>query len=214
MRSYKQCCALAKALDVLGDRWTLLIVRELLIRGASRYTDLLDGLPGIATNLLVDRLRTLERAGVLAREEAPPPVATTLFRLTPRGAELEPILFQLGRWGVPLMAKAPQSDTLRPHWLVLPARHLLRDHHPNEPPIAIELRAAGQSITVETRDGLVHTRAGAPARPDAVVTGTPKLIAAVLLGKVPLNQARATGLRYEGNPSALNRVQPLAGTAD
>src|SRR5262249_48342186 len=89
MRSYKQFCALAKALDVLGDRWTLWIVRELLIRGPSRYTELLDGLPGIATNLLVDRLRTLEQAGVVARDTAPPPVAATLFRLTERGEALE-----------------------------------------------------------------------------------------------------------------------------
>ena len=85
MRSYGQFCGLAKALDVIGDRWTLLIVRELLIRGACRYTDLRNGLPGIATNLLAERLRELEEAGVIEREEAPPPIATTLFRLTPRG---------------------------------------------------------------------------------------------------------------------------------
>ena len=86
MRSYGQYCALAKALDVLGDRWTLLIVRELMLAGPSRYTDLRNGLPGIATNLLSDRLRELEAAGVVAREQAPPPVATTLFSLTaPRG---------------------------------------------------------------------------------------------------------------------------------
>ena len=85
MRSYRQYCALAKALDVLGDRWTLLIVRELMLGGPSRYTDLRNGLPGIATNLLSERLRELEAAGVVAREEAPPPVATTLFSLTPRG---------------------------------------------------------------------------------------------------------------------------------
>src|SRR6185295_293446 len=85
MRSYKQYCALAKALDVVGDRWTLLIVRELLIRGRCRYTDLRNGLPGIATNLLADRLREMEQSGLVSREEAPPPIATTLFQLTPRG---------------------------------------------------------------------------------------------------------------------------------
>jgi hypothetical protein len=79
MRSYGQYCSIAKALDVVGDRWTLLIVRELLIRGACRYTDLKNGLPGIATNLLSDRIRELESAGLIRREEAPPPVATTLF---------------------------------------------------------------------------------------------------------------------------------------
>ena len=73
MRSYKQFCGLAKALEIIGDRWTLLIVRELLARGRSRYTDLQDGLPGIATNLLADRLRELEEAGIIQREDAPPP---------------------------------------------------------------------------------------------------------------------------------------------
>src|SRR3979409_2476971 len=101
MRSYGQYCSVAKALDVIGARWTLLIVRELELRGACRYTDLRNGLPGIATNLLADRLRELEHAGVVAREDAPPPVATALFRLTPRGAQLRPVLESLVRWGMP-----------------------------------------------------------------------------------------------------------------
>src|ERR671934_3026448 len=113
MRSYGQYCSLAKTLDVVGDRWTLLIVRELLLRGASRYTDLRNGLPGIATNLLAERLRELERAGIVAREKAPPPIATTLFRLTPRGEQLRPVLEGLTRWGIPLMAEQEPGDAVR-----------------------------------------------------------------------------------------------------
>ncbi len=105
MRSYDEYCAIAKSLDVVGDRWTLLIVRELALRGACRYTDLRNGLPGIASNLLAERLRDLERAGVIAREDAPPPIATTLFRLTPRGEQLRPVLDDLFRWGLPLMTR-------------------------------------------------------------------------------------------------------------
>jgi DNA-binding HxlR family transcriptional regulator len=101
MRTYGQYCSLAKALDLLGDRWTLLIVRELLLRGPCRYTDLRDGLPGIATNLLADRLRELQEAGVLAREEAPPPIATTLFSLTPRGEQLKDTLTSSGAGACP-----------------------------------------------------------------------------------------------------------------
>ena len=97
MRSYDEYCAVAKSLDLVGDRWTLLVVRELSQRGAARYTDLRNGLPGIASNLLADRLRNLEAAGLVAREEAPPPVATTLFRLTPRGEGLRPVLDELMR---------------------------------------------------------------------------------------------------------------------
>ena len=99
MRSYGQHCALAKALDLVGDRWTLLIVRELLIHRACRYTDLQQGLPGIATNLLADRLSAMESAGLLFREDAPPPVATTLFRLTSRGEQARTNPLSVGRMG-------------------------------------------------------------------------------------------------------------------
>src|SRR6478736_3980785 len=115
MRSYAQCCALAKALDVVGERWTLLIVRELLLQGPSRYTDIRAGLPGIATNLLADRLRELERAGLVNREEAPPPVATTLYALTPRGEQLRRALDELLVWGMPLMAEPSDGDSFRTH---------------------------------------------------------------------------------------------------
>ncbi len=147
MRSYKQFCALAKALDVVGDRWTLLIVRELLVRGSCRYTDLQTGLPGIASNLLVDRLRELEQAGLVIREDAPPPIATALFRLTSRGKDLEPVLQALGHWGAPLLAKASGKDAFRTHWLVLPLEHHLYDKMPGRSPVTIELRTGDEPMT-------------------------------------------------------------------
>src|SRR5437763_13727609 len=125
MRSYDEYCAVAKSLDVVGDRWTLLIVRELALSGACRYTDLRNGLPGIATNLLADRLRELERAGVIEREDAPPPIATTLFRLTPRGEELKLVLDELGRWGIPLMRQTSPGETFKSRWLRLPVEAFL-----------------------------------------------------------------------------------------
>src|SRR5436309_7646331 len=122
MRSYNQFCAVAKSLDIVGERWTLLIVRELLLRGPSRYTDLRNGLPGIATNLLADRLQELEKAGVVAREDAPPPVATTLFSLTDRGRELASVVYELGRWGLPLMGTQGPDDVFESHWLTMPVK--------------------------------------------------------------------------------------------
>ena len=101
MRSYNQFCAVAKSLDVVGERWTLLIVRELLLRGPSRYTDVRNGLPGIATNLLATRLVEMERSGILVRETAPPPAPVTVVRLTPRGEALEAVIAALGRWAAP-----------------------------------------------------------------------------------------------------------------
>jgi DNA-binding HxlR family transcriptional regulator len=210
MRSYGQFCGLAKALDVIGDRWTLLIVRELLIRGACRYTDLRNGLPGIATNLLAERLRELEEAGVIEREEAPPPVATALFRLTPRGAALDAVMREIGRWGAPLLAAAPKSDAFCAHWIAMPARHNLRDHAPDRPPISIELRAGDEPVTVEAASGAVTVRPGAAANPDAIVAGPPRLIFAVLRGETDLAKARAQGLQFTGDAQALCRLQPLA----
>ena len=104
MRSYDQYCSIARALDVVGDRWTLLIIRELLLQGPCRFTDLKNGLPGIATNLLSTRLKELQDADLLSRSDAPPPVATALYSLTDTGLALEPVLQALGLWGLRYMA--------------------------------------------------------------------------------------------------------------
>ncbi len=207
MRSYEQYCALAKALDVIGDRWTLLIVRELLVRGPSRYTDLRNGLPGIATNLLVDRLRELEEAGIVRREAAPPPIATTLFQLTARGEALEPVLRELGRWGGPLLAKRAAADAFRSHWLALPAKAHMKDRKPDRPPVTLEVRAGDEPLVIEAVDGTVRTRVGSASSPDAVLTGPPELVVGVLIGRVDLADAPA-GLKYEGDPKVLRRLQP------
>lgn len=211
MRSYHQYCPIAKTLDVIGDRWNLLVVRELLLHGPSRYTDLHQGLPGIATNLLAERLRDLESDGVVEREEAPPPIATTLFRLTPRGRELEPILYELGRWGGPLMTEPDEHDVYRDRWLALPLRLLVNDRTPDEPPVTIELRTGAEPITVETREGHVHSRPGAAENPDLILTGAPQLVMGVLTGQLSLTTARARGLRTQGNAKVLVRLQPERG---
>jgi DNA-binding HxlR family transcriptional regulator len=207
MRSYRQYCSVAKALDVVGDRWNLLIVRELVLRGACRYTDLLHGLPGIATNLLADRLRELEQAGVVYREDAPPPIATTLFRLTPRGEALKAVLAELGRWGEPLMAEPADEDAYRGHWL---ASLDLSDQAPDEPPVTIELRGGEEAVTVETIDGGVRSRPGSAESPDLILTGPPQLLVGVLTARLTLADAQAAGLEYDGDFAALCRVRPEA----
>jgi DNA-binding HxlR family transcriptional regulator len=208
MRSYGQYCALAKALDTVGDRWTLLIVRELLLRGASRYTDLRNGLPGIATNLLAERLRELERAGLVSRENAPPPIATSLFRLTPRGEELRRVITELGRWGSPFMVESRKDDAFRAHWLSLPAELYLTDRAPERPPVTIEVRTGESPMLIETVDGAVRTRPGPAEHPDAVLSGAPHLIVGLIAGKLALEDAVARGLKCDGDPEALSRVLP------
>src|SRR5260370_8559436 len=124
---------MAEALEVVGERWTLLIVRELLIQGACRYTDLRNGLPGIATNLLAERLREMEKAGLIVREDAPPPVATALFHLTERGAKLRPVVEALAGWGGPLVTRPIGDDEFRSHCLALPLTPHLTAHPPDRP---------------------------------------------------------------------------------
>jgi DNA-binding HxlR family transcriptional regulator len=213
VRSYHQYCSVARALDIVGERWTLLIVRELMTRGACRYTDLRAGLPGIATNLLAARLRELEAEGLVEREEAPPPIATTLFRLTPRGLELRPVLEALGRWGFPLMGEGDDEDAFRAQWLKLPVRMFLSDSSPGGPPATIQIRAGSESAVIEVADGAVTTRLGTEPSPDASLTGPPQLVIAVLSGRLSPEAAEEQGLRREGSPSVLARVLP-SGKAD
>lgn len=207
MRSYDEYCAIAKSLDVVGDRWTLLIVRELALRGGCRYTDLRQGLPGIATNLLADRLRELEHAGVVAREDAPPPIATTLFHLTPRGEQLRPVLDDLFRWGLPLMVEQKPDDAVRSHWLAGALEVILSDHSPEQPPVAIEIRTGDQPITIEAADGNVRIRLSAAERPDLILTGEPQPILGLVFGVRSLEAAQAVGVSYEGDPGVIERIR-------
>jgi len=206
MRSYDEYCAIAKSLDVVGDRWTLLIVRELVLRGPCRYTDLRNGLPGIATNLLAERVRELERADVIAREDAPPPVATTLYRLTPRGEQLRPVLEDLTRWGLPLMTEHSPGDAVRSHWLASALEMMLTDRQPDASPVTVELRTGDQPIAIEARDGTIRTRLGSPESADATLTGPPRPIMGLLLGFMELADAKAGGVDYEGDPVILDRI--------
>src|SRR5947209_20582039 len=112
-RSYDQYCAIARGLDVIGDRWTLLLVRDLLL-GPKRYKDLLSGLPGIGTNLLADRLRELEGAGLIERTILPPHAGSTVYQLTEAGQALEPSAVALRRWGARFMGPPRKTDVLVP----------------------------------------------------------------------------------------------------
>jgi DNA-binding HxlR family transcriptional regulator len=208
MRSYGQYCSIAKALDVVGDRWTFLIIRELLIRGACRYTDLKNGLPGIATNMLSDRIRELESAGLIRREDAPPPVATTLFHLTETGAQLQPVLDALGEWGIRYMIEPAEGDEFRGHWFAFPVSFFLHDRDPDGPPVSLELRAGNSPVVIEVSGGSVGMRPGTAAAPDLVLEGEPQLILALLSGHVGAAEVAGRGLRLSGDVGVLQRLVP------
>jgi DNA-binding HxlR family transcriptional regulator len=206
VRSYHQFCALARALDVIGDRWTLLIVRELLI-GEARYSDLLKGLPGIATNLLATRLTALEVAGLVRREVVPPPAAVTVFRLTPRGAALRPVIYELGRWAAPLMTPPRPGEHMRARWIALPIEMYLRDRTPKAGSVAVQIDGGDEPIVVVTKDGQVRARTGTIPRADVFITGPPALVLALLLGKVSLIDAKTRGIKFKGNVKILDRLR-------
>lgn len=206
MRSYHQWCALAKALDVVGDRWVLLIVRELLIRGPCRYTDIRGGLPGIATNLLAERLRELQEVGIVVCEQAPPPIATALYSLTPRGRALEGVILALGRWGATLLGGRKGDDIFLPHWLVPPLRLHLVDSRPKEPRMEIEVRVGGVAIAITADGGNLDVRLGHAGRAAAIVSGKPEAILALFAGRTPL--ASSAGVKIEGDVLALSRIIP------
>jgi DNA-binding HxlR family transcriptional regulator len=150
---------------VIGDRWVLLIVRELLLRDC-RFTDLRRGLPGIATNLLTERLRGMEAAGILERVDAPPPVATTLYRLTERGRALEPVIQELVRWGMPEMVRGAGDDAVFGHWLAgsLPVFYS-RASLDGVGPLVVGVEAGGEALTSSLRGRRPARRGRASRRP-------------------------------------------------
>jgi DNA-binding HxlR family transcriptional regulator len=198
---------------VVGNRWSLLIIRELLVRpDGARYTDLRDGLPGVATNLLADRLRDLEAAGLVRREAPRPPVATQVFRLTELGESLRPVVDALAVWGGEQVPAASADGEFRSRWLIIPIEAMLRDVHPDEPPMIMELVTGDEPVVVEVGAGEVRARtsggrarAGDPA-PDLVVTGPPKAILGLLSGKLPLAAAKRLGVLTRGDRDALRRL--------
>jgi DNA-binding HxlR family transcriptional regulator len=213
VRSYGQYCAVAKALEVVGDRWSLLIVRELLLRDACRYTDLREGLPGIATNLLADRLRQLEGAGIVERVPAPPPVAATLFRLTDHGRALRSAVHALGRWGAERLDDDFGDDAFRSHWLALPIEWTHGTRVRELPPLAIGIRAGTEALVVELGGGRVESRPWpAGEAVDVTLAGPPLLVFHVMTGMVGIDEARARGVELEGDIDALRRA--LEATTD
>jgi DNA-binding HxlR family transcriptional regulator len=209
MRTYAQYCSIARALDVVGDRWTLLLVRELLLRGRARYTDLKNGLPGVAANLLATRLKELEQAGLIRREDAPPPVATQVYELTEDGLALEPVLKALGLWGLRYMAEERADDAFQAAWLAYAPAWFTADADPAAPPAAIQLVADGERAVVELADGVVRSRAGSAERPDLTLAGPARAVLGLVLGRIDLKTARALGLSVKGDRAVLGRLRPI-----
>jgi hypothetical protein len=143
---------------------------------------------------------------VVTREDAPPPIATTLIRLTQRGEQLRPVLDGLTHWGVPLMVEQKPDDAVRSHWLAAALELMLTDRRPDSAPVTIGLRTGDQPITMEIRDGLVRTRFGEGESADATLAGPPNPIMGVLLGQLDVADAESRGVTFQGDPAILDRI--------
>ena len=167
-RSYDQYCSLSRALDLIGERWTLLIVRELLA-GPRRYTDLHADLPGVSTDVLAARLKEMERDGLVARRRLPPPAAAAVYELTPRGRDLLPAVTALADWGAADLAGPRPTDALRAHWFALPLmRRLAELAVPCAGVVNIQLDEGGFHILLnDTGPSYGH---GPAEHPDAELT--------------------------------------------
>lgn len=213
MKSYQQYCSVARALDVVGDRWVLLIVRELLLLGPSRYSDLKRGLPGIASNLLAERLKVMEAEGLLDRYEAPPPVATTLYELTARGRALQDVLHALARWGIERMpAGVGPDDAVQPQWSALLAGLELSPHLSPQAKVVVGIVTGGQAVHAVLRHGSFEIRHGTSPEADVTLSGDPMLVGGVLSGLLSLDQAQARGLVITGTPSMLTDLLHASST--
>ena len=189
--TYQQFCAVAAALDHLGDRWTLLVVRELLA-GPRRYGELVEGLPGVATNLLAERLRRLEAAGLVAREAGLS--GRPVYRLTPRGAEVEPVVVALARFGLALLPDEADGLAFRPQWLRLAVRLLLRPGAlTDDLVVRFEVRGPGQPAAVQLRLDAADAAVDDVASPDVVVAGDPGALLAALRGAAGIPALVAAG---------------------
>ncbi|MEV5518125.1 winged helix-turn-helix transcriptional regulator [Streptomyces flaveolus] len=191
-RSYDQYCSAARALDAVGDRWTLLIVRELLA-GPRRYTDLHADLPGVSTDVLASRLKDMERDGLTTRRRLPPPGAAYVYELTPRGRALLPVLEALGAWGAGELGERRPTDAVRAHWFALPVLRALRAAGAAEGIVEVRLEEGDFHLYAGADEGPVYGDGPAQGEPDARLTLDAGTCAALSRGELDLRDAVRDG---------------------
>jgi DNA-binding HxlR family transcriptional regulator len=204
-RSYGQFCGLARALDVVGDRWSLLIVRELLV-GPMRYGELVASLGGIATNLLADRLRSLESAGVIERRLGQ--TSGVVYALTPWGGQLREPVEAFIRWSFPLMVSGPGGDPMQPRWLALALEALLRGRTA-KPPVELGIEASGLFMTLRIDKDGPHVTLQPDRPPDTTLEADAAVVLGLAAGAISIDETLSRA-SVHGDPRVLATV--LAGT--
>lgn len=207
-RWYDDACGTAHALELVGERWSLLIVRELMF-GPRRFSDLRRGLPGISANVLTQRLDGLEGAGILTRRALPPPAAAQVYELTPWGYQAEPAIAELGRWA----ARSPAHDPtlpLSPASIMLSLRTMFTPERADGVSVAIGFRFGAEAFLATVADGALDVRRAEPEGADAVLATTPEVVAALIYGGAPPSELEKAGaLTISGDEGALARFAPL-----
>ena len=208
-RSYSDACGIARALDAVGDRWALMIVRELLL-GPKRFGDIRAGLPKLSADVLSQRLRDLEDVGVVRRSQLPPPAAVNVYELTPAGKELEPVLVALGRWGG--ANAAPPSEGCRMSFdsHLVSLRTLFSSERAGDLEATYELRLQGGLFRVVVAGGAAEIEPGGADDADVAITGTAEDLFAVVRGLRALAEAETAGeLVVEGDRAKAKRFFEL-----
>jgi DNA-binding HxlR family transcriptional regulator len=211
-RSYNQFCALAYALDAVGERWTLLIIRELLT-GPRRFTDLIDGLPGISTNLLSERLKRLEQHGITNRRVLPPPAASTVYELTPFGQALENAVLELGRWGSQLLPQSLEGVALPSLGATtLAIKAFFNPEQAQDINETYELRLGNEVLQVQVKDGALHVQQGQDLKADVILHTEMDIFMGLFSGQIQPDEAVSAGLiKIEGDADALSRFLSVTG---
>ena len=202
-RDYGQYCGLARALDVIGDRWNLLIVRQLLL-GPARYGDLREALSGIATNLLAGRLRDLETACVVERRLSEGGNAIT-YALTPWGAELREPINGLIRWSTPLMIRGPEDDEFRPEWMSLALAALFTGRVPADQTAAVNISVADDCIQLRATPTGIDVGLPDGRDVDAVLSAEAPIVLGLAAGVLTVD-AIAPAVVIDGDIAALRAI--------
>jgi DNA-binding HxlR family transcriptional regulator len=204
-KRFDQYCPVAHAIGLVGERWTLLIVRELL-HGPKRYTDLQDGLRGIGTNILAARLRELEAHGIVSRRKLPAPAASTVYELTEYGAELEEVVYALARWGARTLGPPGPEDELYPEWGVNACSALFSPDAARGLTETYVLRVDGDVFSVRLRNGAMHASTGAVEDADVDISMDMATFFRLTGGDVTPDDALEQGLvTIEGDREAFRR---------
>ncbi len=208
-RSYGQYCGLAHALDLIGERWSLLLIRELMT-GPKRYKDLLKRLPGIGTNLLAQRLKFQEEQGILERRHLPPPASTDAYALTDLGRALEPVLIGLVQWGYRTIPR-PEPETVHfAGWSVLAMKAVFRADLAEDVEDEYEYQVDDEVFHARVKKGKLTTSQGPALNPDFVLKTDGKTFLAVVSGVVPMEEALRQGqMTVTGNEEAFARSTAL-----